>query len=314
MQAPLRLSDLLVIGPCSVHAEAAAVVETSAVTCESWGIRLPTFDDYATMSAHLFPEAPFERLVTITLLNNLLFYFDDVHERHDPLAPSPGALREYLAAFATGRLPPAADVLHGAAVELRERFLSAMPAASFERLVFALERHGRAVASLPADITVDGKIDLDRYLEARIQDSGMEIVIALIEYAGAFTLRDDLRPLVAPLAAACAAIGAFQNDLFSFHKEVPEYGSRFNLVAVLAQDRPLEDAAREAVARVNRYSERFLELEQALPIIADEEGRIAMTRYVAGLRHQTTASWHWQASTPRYRSDASLFRELRGRS
>lgn len=307
---PYRLSDLVVIGERRVHPEALRAEAESAEIASEWGVARS--GDYGTMTAYLFPDAPFDRLVTITLLNDLLFYLDDAHERHAGRALEDATFATYLAAFVHGVTPADPDRVHRAAVAVRQRLLDGMAPSSFARFSASLERHLRAaLGARESTGRGGGRIDLERYLDDRVKDSGMEIVLDLAEYGGDFSLSDDARSATAPLRADAAAIGALLNDLFSYPKEVLAHGSRYNLVAVLEQDFPRDEAVARAITIVNGYSEGFLAKERSLPVFADDRARGSAARYVMALRQQTSAAWYWQLSTPRYRSDEALFPELR---
>src|SRR5262245_59075101 len=77
MTKRLTLSDLQILGPAQTNPNGPQAMQISEQYCKSLGILHENFANYASMSTYVFPRASLERLVTVDLLNNLLFFIDD---------------------------------------------------------------------------------------------------------------------------------------------------------------------------------------------------------------------------------------------
>lgn len=162
---------------------------------------------------------------------------------------------------------------------------------------------------------VDGKLDVERYIEVREHDSGMYVAIDSIEFAYGIMLPDAVlnHPTIARMRRACANVGGLVNDVISYHKEVEVNDYRFNLLNVLMESRalPFEQAVHEAVLIINDFITDFTQHERHLPTWDDPAINADVRLYVQGMRDQIGASLHWQVATNRYRSHNAPFAELR---
>src|SRR5690606_9756520 len=77
------LSDIIVVNDLKRNVHAPQAEYDASCISDELGIKLDNFDDYNTMSAYLFPDASYDQLLAIIMLNNLLFYIDDLWDRND---------------------------------------------------------------------------------------------------------------------------------------------------------------------------------------------------------------------------------------
>lgn len=315
------LAELRSIGPARVNPAASAAEATAARWSRELGIAQPHLAEYQTMSAYLYPDASEERLATIVLLNNLLFLVDDTLGQARPTSgPASPATRHRIDACLEvlhGDDPPSGaaetDPLYRACQWLWQQLRSGTAPTWRDRFHTSMRRHLRVV-TVPLDaIVVNGRPDLDRYLELRLRDAGMETSLDLIEYAQEEPLPPEALgdPALQTMRQCITHIGGLTNDLFSYEKEVLRHGSRFNLVAVLMDGHrlPFAEAVRQAIRIINGYTTAFERHYHQLPGPTDPYLR-AVGRYAAGMVDVINATYHWQMSTARYRSPTSPFVEL----
>jgi len=266
------------------------------------------------MSPYLFPRTNLGRLTTMTLMFNFLYFIDDIYDRHDPsIIDSQGdkaqAILESASVFAGMSEPTPGNRLHEACWDLRRRFLQSATPKWFQRFVGSLKNHLTGSIEESTDAT---PLSLHDYLEIRYADAGMRPTMNMIEFAyDTYLSPEELEDQQIRRAQKdCALFASLSNDIFSYEKEVIAHQSNFNLIPVLMHQEGcgFQVAVHKAVEMVNGYAEDFLAVE------SEFEGRPlseSIANYVQGIRDQFIASWHWQMSTPRYRSPDSPFPELR---
>ncbi len=311
----LRLSDIFIISPARINPNATKAEATSAVLCEKWGIKPPNFSGFVTMSAYLFPRASLARLETIILANNFLFYVDDCFDRHDPeMQAHQVELRErnliFARIFAGQAQPDRGNNLHLVCYELRQRFVRLANDGWMARFRTSLRDHLIGVVHQGER---QRPLGLEEYMDMRVLDSGMKPAIELNEFANDLYLSPRMLedPDIQRMDRNCALFASLTNDLFSYEKEVMTYGSNFNLLAVLMENEGYDflRAVDAAVGLINGCSTEFLAASEAVQERYGDD--LVIHSYIQGLREQFTATWHWQISTPRYRSPHSPFAELR---
>ena len=120
-------------------------------------------------------------------------------------------------------------------------------------------------------------------------------------------------PFVKKMEDAVANIGGLMNDIFSYEKEVIQFNSAFNLIAVFERYEKLSftDALHESIKVVNDNIQTFLDGEANPHDFGDERLNKMVCDYVRHLRYQINATWHWQKDTDRYYSTTSPLPELR---
>ncbi|QPC82662.1 hypothetical protein G4Y79_23735 [Phototrophicus methaneseepsis] len=319
----MSLSDVCKIGPKAVNPHADEAQARSKQICEQAGIYIPSFENYTTMSGYLYPEASMERLVVLITVTNMLYYADEVYERHARQDPDPAEDARLRALFEqtiegiiTGEVPHEDEPLYRGALAIHKAMTPLTHISWVKKLIPALVEHLNSTTYKLEDILQkEGGDPLERYIALRELDGGMRPTIRMIEFANDFYLTDELRshPFIQSIEAPTVSVGGLLNDIFSYEKEVLAYDSRFNLVAVFEDyyDLPFEHAVHKAVEVVNNHIAAFLALEQSIPVWEDPKTNEIVRRYVKGLRDQIKAAWYWQLSTDRYRSKTSPFPELR---
>ena len=317
------ISDLLVINPQrrNPHAKEAEVI--SKDYGQRLGIHLDNFDGYNSMSAFLYPRASLERLVAIISIMNLLYYVDEAFERHARLEEDPQEndyLRKVFESSVPillyGQAPSTDNKIHHGCKLIHDLVAPLTTIDWLKRFVKAISEHLVSTTYTLDDVVESDADDaLKKYIGLRRLDCGMNPTMLMIELAYGFYLPDSVRvhPFIQQVEAATANIAGLMNDLFSYEKEVIEYGSRFNLVAVLMDYKQLSfaDAVAESVGIVNQNTYDFLRLRNEIPSWGDKAIDDMVCRYVDALEDQISATWHWQQTTDRYHSMTSPFPELR---
>lgn len=311
----LGLSDITILGDARINPHAEPAEEVSRRICREWGIEPPNFSGFVTMSAYLFPRAEQARLVETILVHNFLFFIDDAFDRHDPRMQGHRDQQRarnlaYAEIFAGRRAPDGSDHLQVICGKLRERMLALSPEAWLQRFTRSL--CGHLLGVVHHDVRAD-VLDLQTYSPLRVLDSGMKVTIELNELANGLFLDEAVAadPELRRMDEECSLYASHTNDLFSYQKEVMVYGSTFNLLPVLMAEHgcDLGEAIHRAVVLLNGFAARFeAAAERVLARYPDDP---AVRSYVLGVREQAIATWHWQISTPRYRSPDSPFPRLR---
>lgn len=315
----LTLSDMMVIGPrrCNPNIyKAEALVRD---ICVRNHIKAKTYDNYTTMSPFVFPRTTTERLLAIDLLINFAFYVDDDinDDRFDNQDDyHRRILRRSVEIFMTGQMPQDTHKFYPVALELHRMFINQTTPSYFARLAKALGKYLKATTSgIDIILDINGKVDLQKYIYFREHLSGMLMTVDLTEFAFGIDVPEEVRlhPDIYKMYRMTSQIGCLSNDIFSFHKEVNGEGSRANLVKIYIdnEDLTFDEGLHRAVGHVNTLISTFLDLEANLPTWEDDRLNQLASLYTTGMRDIITASWHWQASTNRYRDPESPIRELR---
>jgi hypothetical protein len=317
----LTLSDLKVIGPERINPHADEAERLAELYCREHRIWLPHLAEYTTMSRYLHPDATLERLTTIVVIYNFLYYIDDIHTSDRNSAEDEDdtemqqIYRNFVPILMYGRMPKEHNPLYASCKLIRELILESASEAWLWRIVSSLIKHLNASTLSVQAIMVDGVASIDKYIELREFDSGMQSTVEMIELEMGIFIPDEIlaHPVLEQLRVCVMRLGSLMNDLFSYHKEVIMNGQRFNLVSVLMENRNLsfEAAAHESIKIVNGFTQTFLEYEQKVPEFSDPEINRMVKLYVQGCRNEILAIYHWQMSTNRYRSPDSPFPELR---
>ena len=311
----LKAPDIKRVNPHAAEAE-----RTANQLCFDLGIGLSHIDNYATQAGYLFPETGPRRLVTMILFFNFLYYIDDVYDRHqDGSQEDRAGLNEvFLSAaqiFVSGQKSKVRDnPILRAAYEQHLQFTSQAPHLWVDRFAAATMAHLKGTLFGLEDNRQPGKSLLDRYNRLRDFDCGMEPTLDLIEFAQGMVMESRLlsHPVVQAARHQVARYCGLSNDLFSFEKEVVQYGSDFNIVPVMMQEGVSFSAVVERVIMMlNEMVDTFKVLEAQQPLFDDPLDNQMVAQYFRGLRHEISAAYHWQFSTTRYRSPESPFIELR---
>lgn len=320
-QRLMTLSDLKIIGPKRLNPHAAEAERIAEAYCRDLGIWLPNFQEYTTMPGYLHPDADRECLITIIMIDNFLYYIDDLFtsSRSNPDEEDDVEMqkiyRNFIPILKYGQMPEEEHMLYTSCKFIRDRVIKLAPEAWLQRVTDSLVRHLTTSTLSVQAIMVNGVPDIDRYIHLREYDSGMEPTLELLEMEMDAYLPVEVKahPTIHELSVNTMRIGSLMNDLFSYYKEVIVNGQRFNLVQVLMESRKLsfDEAVHESILMLNNFTDTFLELEQQLPDFGDEDINHRVRLYVKGMRNAIIATYHWQMETNRYRSPDSPFPELR---
>jgi len=287
--------------------------------CNELGIWQPHIGEYNTMSAYLFPYADKKRLFSIGLFNNLLYFVDDMFDRHK--VDQPGNMSLLIPIFhdaantlLNGSAPAISHPITDAVAEIYTWFKPLVPDSNWLRR-FSTHTIEHLSSSLEdVDNDIPGGDAFNQYNSIRDKDSGMSPTIDLIEFALGFTISPTIRQnnIITHAQLQVARYCSLTNDLFSYDKEVTKYGSEFNAVVMLQKDGySLEEAISYLISELNQMVEIFKGIYTK---IRSEELSIQMRDkalfYMDCLWYQIIAAYHWQFSTNRYRSQDSLFFEL----
>ena len=316
----LSLSDLIVATPQQIHPHLQKTTEQIQAFCHHHDIWLDNFDEYHTMAAYMFPRTSEDRLVTINILMDLLWFIDDyytrerrdVHENdHKALA---NAFKDGMKILLYGQQPDQKDVWHDACFDLRDQILALGGERWLFRLGRSLSEHLQATTYSLAKIVEDGVLDVERYVAVREHDSGMQVAIDCVEFAYDIYIPDEVMadPWVQTMRRHCANVGGLINDLTSYHKEAEVGEERFNLISVFMESEGVDfhTAVKKSIDLINEFIADFLHKEQHIPDFGSPAVNEMVARYVQGLKDHIGASYHWQLNTNRYRSPDSPFPEL----
>jgi hypothetical protein len=315
-----QLSDLRTLGPEQFHPQIELATQIQRQDCERLGIMSPNFGDYTTMSAYIFPRTSLIRLNNIALVNNLLYYVDDLFDRHDQsIEVNDRQLRQmYELCFhvlATGERPEPSNNILDTCLEIYHRFKSTAPHPNwYKRLLRNLLEHLKS-STYEIDDIIMNEDRVKAYIHLRDMDSGMNPEIDMIEYAYGIYIPDHVfqHPQVSQATMMCARLAGLMNDVFSYEKEVIVQGSRFNFLAVLMDFEGLTftEAVDRAVQMLNEFSDTFAQLEAHIPDFGDPNLNRSVALYYQGLHDIIIGAWFWQIFTDRYASPTSPFLELR---
>lgn len=319
---PPVLSQIKILTPPKVNPNSTIAEEILENQCRDLGIWLPQLKDYTTMSGHLFPTTSMQRLLTLGLYFNFLFYIDDQYDRHNKdeiNIKQEIYMRKIFDNCANillnGEMPNSSHILFDTCAELRVQFLSLTSDFWLQRFVKSNMSHLKASTYTIEDI-IDNSTDIvEDYINLRILDAGMYPMIDTVEFAQDIILPDEVieSESLRELRVYVARLGSLLNDIFSYTKEIIETNSRFSLICVLEDycGYTFEDAVRKTVDIVNDDVLAFNTKADSIPSFGDKAVDKDVKKYIDGLRDQINACWHWQMATNRYRSEKSPFPELK---
>lgn len=317
----LNLSNIVVVDVLKRNLHSKSVEKEAEHICQSLGIYRENLRDYNTMSGYLFPTTSPEKLLAITLFNNLLFYIDDCLDRNDTHTPSQTErlkrFQRLIDTFRTGNVQDKSDILENATAYIRNILYPLAEERWFYRFIKNTRSHLDATTYNATDALTTGReVLFNQFIELRQHDSGMVPTVDLIEFASGFYLPDYVHedPFIVQLKSEVTLASALMNDIFSYHREVIVQGSNFNLIAVVekAYQLPFEPSLDYSVRYINHIIQSFLDKEKHLPIYGEIYLDSHLKGYYTALKDQINAAWHWQLSgTNRYRSAHSPFEQLR---
>jgi len=323
MNTLLSLRDLHLAQhfPQRIHPRSEEVEYFVDNLCESLDIKLDHYHNYQSMPYFMFPDTTIERLVALSVLSNLLYYIDDLYDRHktDPHPESqhlPKIFKRVIRIFCVGQeaMPQEHHLFYDVALALHQHFLDLSTETWFLNFAEVLTAH--LMATRPSsDSEPETYTSVQDYFCIREQDGGIWTSIKSIEFAADIFLPHLIHEHshIQHMSIVCGRIATLTNDLFSYEKEVIKMESQFNLIVVLMQTESLcfEQAVQRAIEAINDDIAEFLYACQTMPDFGSDALNQGADMYKQGLCDILSATWHWQMSTDRYRSTTSPFVELR---
>lgn len=251
----------------------------------------------------LFPYGERDRVQNICDLTLLLFATDDALVDR---ATDGHALCGTAAAVLSGREPPGTSPWAGALRDVWERLNADMSPSQLDRVRRAIkllyrgalhERRLRTARHIPT---------FAEYMALRKASVGASIYFVLAEYARAIELEGS--PLRDPALRALRDIACehliLTNDLFSFRKEL-DAGDAINAVAVLQQERRLDELQATTLIRELVEDRERIFLEQRAAIAASQLGSEPSVHLtLEGFGDLLAGNLRWSCLTPRYHGPA----------
>lgn len=313
----MTLSDIDVLGESKVNPYMDEVNKRTEEICLQLGIRANNYKGYTTMTPYLYPYGDIDCLVTTCVFLNFLFFIDDfinddLMKEHD--LENRAIFKECMYILQGKPPPKSPHMLHNVTYEIYLLFRDTAHPEWMKRFIQSVASYLK-YTTLPIDsIKTNGYWNVDRYIAHREQVSGMYPTVDLIEYTSRICLPQSVvdHPFIQSMRRLTAQYCCLLNDIFSYHKEVIECGSQFNLIHVLQESWNLsfEEALHESVRRLNYIAADFRQLAHYATRWQNDTSRHLIEIYVSGLNDQFIAAWHWQMSTNRYRSPDSPVPEL----
>ncbi|PUZ28628.1 hypothetical protein DCC81_03855 [Chitinophaga parva] len=310
----------------AAHPEMATLKQRTTSFGQQYGILLPDADAYITCSMFLFPEAPLQKIITISKNYAVDFYLNDKMGRDaKPTNQEMQVLyeiRDRLAAIGNDlRLSRGASLAETANVEVLQEIANGAPKSWFDHFLRLYLTHIDAAHKSYDAATLGYIPSVEAYIKLRADISGMPHTVAMIEYANSCFLDWDelesagLATDVKKANETVSYVGALTNDLFSFEKEVIDSASDSNLVfIVLANNfRMRLDEAIQVSGHIIRqlladYTETIQRIEDSMETLP-EMSKTNLTNYLKGLKAVLQACWTWQTYTQRYKRPVSIWQE-----
>ncbi|PWS32222.1 terpene synthase family protein [Pedobacter paludis] len=296
-------------------------------------IWLPSAENYISCALYLFSKGHLFRMPPVLKNCAIDFYLNDTIGREIYPKLTPDQQRE--AAELVGRmtdpvtvfnLPLYATSLERANREMMIDIRDSSPLDWFNDFLKLYNQHV-AMSCRNCNTLLTEKVpEIEEYILERCHVSGMHHTVYLLEYCeGQFLdwewletnkLADELREI--RHIAAC--IGCLMNDLFSFEKEVIDFESDNNLVAIVALNSPtldLLECIMQSAGIVRQYLSDFAHLTDAIrqkPVFHLDHNSNQVDRleaHLMALENCVQASWVWQVATPRYKRKLSIWKETR---
>jgi len=286
---------------------------------------------YINCALLLYPNARFDRMLTIMKNLTVGFYLNDIMGRDMFKFLSPAEqkrARKLIKSMAdldeTITLPPNAGPIEIANAVALEEFRDSAPREWFLKFKRLYSYHLK-ITHRDCDTDAVGYLpEVDEYITRRCHLAGMNHIVQWVEFSDGQFLdwdvlrRNNLSQKMERLHWLSAAFGALSNDLFSFEKEVIDNNSDSNLVAILAMNNrhlSLFSAIEESSEIVRNI---VLELMSLLEIMqstleklkgSDEGLAIKLSTHLKGLVRFIQASWLWQLHAGRYKRQHSIWLE-----
>lgn len=307
------------------------LIKTAEEFGQQYGVWQINAKHYINCALLLYPQAEFERMLTIMKNLTIGFYLNDVMGR-DIFKFLPGEKQlqytkmiHHMANLdETLNVPSKAhDIELANAIVLKE-FRNNSPEKWFLKFK-RLYSHHVEITHRDCNTETRGHIpDIYEYMERRCHLAGMNHIVLWVEYCnGQFLDWDSLKVIklsqkLERLHWLTAAFGALSNDLFSFEKEVIDCASDSNLVAIILLNN-FSLSLKDAIDRASEIVRNLvMELVALLDIMKFEIERLThanstlalqLNIHLQGLVRFIQASWLWQLHAKRYKRANSIWME-----
>lgn len=296
---------------------------------QRYGILLPHAEHYITCAMFLFPGAPLEKILLLSMNYAVDFYLNDTMGREaQPTTEEKKQLyqiRDRLSALGDDLLPNGhISMAEKASIEVLAQIQRDSPESWFKSYLKSYLFHIN-VAHKSYDAVSLGHVQgIDEYIDMRCHISGMPHTVSLIEFCLNAYLnwdeldRADIGADVRRLNWTVSLVGALTNDLFSFEKEVIDNRTDSNLIVLLVLNNfrmKLAEAIKLASSIIRQLLTDYMDGlaairgKAAASVTLTEQGKGDLQRYLEGLKAVLQACWTWQTGTKRYKRPHSIWLE-----
>lgn len=306
------------VSPKKAHPQTEFILSEAQKIAENLGIMAKGYNSYSTFIPDLFPEAPADRVIDVTIFFNTLYYlntfFGEDTFNKGVTSKKPEVAR-LVKLWETGVLDPSpipeiTNVCIGI-LKFRNTLIEKSNRNFFKKLTRNLFTHLYHALN-PFDYQT-----LDEYITARRWSGGMDATINLYEYVYQNYIPDEIlqrNPYMNRLNYICNLHPTLSNDVFSYPSE---QHSRFNLIPVFIGTENatgFEDSVHKVIELVNSYDQEFKYLydnrKNEIALI-DPAYQEKVSLYIENLRNCIAASYYWQIATPRYKHKDHFLTDLR---
>lgn len=313
-------SNLLTMSvpPKPPHPKADFIMAEAYLIANELNIISDGYDSYSDFVPDLFPEAPVDRVIDVTIFFNSLYYLDNLFGedtyKADHVAAKP-ELKKLQTIWLTGQLEtsltPAINNLLVGILRFRNRLLQKSNPMFFNKLTKNLFTHLQH-ALVPVEYT-----SIEEYIASRRWTGGMDATLDLYDYVYENYLPDSIledNEYINRLKYLCNLHPTLSNDIFSYPAEKH---SKFNLINAFLETQVAcsrEEAIFKAIDLVNAYDREFKSLYDRREF---EISKIPSTyqkparQYIESLRNCISASYDWQIATNRYKDPQHFLEDLR---
>ncbi|WP_244501308.1 selina-4(15),7(11)-diene synthase [Streptomyces sp. TP-A0874] len=261
--------------------------------------------DIGTFAARILPEGDEGAVSIIADFILWLFGVDDGHCEEGDLGTRPGELAGELSRLLRVAQDPQApllpdDPLADGLRDLRLRLGQYATDSQIARWVDALREYSLSVAWEAAHRAAGTVPSLSDYTLMRLYDGATSVIYPLLEMGRRYELRQEERDrrTVRAISEMSSFIIAWDNDIFSHHKESRSSGYYLNAIRVLEHHENLDPGTALSVAIRQRDSvmAHFLYVRDRLLQDASPE----LVQYLESLGHFIRGAQDWGISSHRY--------------
>jgi hypothetical protein len=286
---------------------------------------------HVTCALFLYPDAKFDRMVTMMKNLTLGFYLNDVMGR-DAFKFLPTEEKVSASEMIEGMsslndtlyVPAGSHPLEFLNAEILKEFRDNSPENWFAHFLEIYNYH-IGITHTDQNFTSAGNIpSIESYMDRRCHLGGVHHILLWIEYSSGEFLdwelfrAMDLEQKIKRLHWVTAAFAGLSNDLFSFEKEVIDCGSDSNLVMIVALNNP-EFSLKEVITVSSKIVKLLLtEVVDLIALLTKEVQRIENDYPVYSLQLRvhldaiircTQAIWMWHCHSKRYKRPNSIWTE-----